>query len=120
MEEIEIEPRFIFLFSCLIVGPSGCGKTYFPNNELENCKTVMNVIPDNIVWIYTSFQPLYSEPQKTIKNIQFLKGLPKSFENEIIFPPNKRHLIIIVNAIFQTSDPPEVVKLLHSISIIEI
>lgn len=35
-EEIDLQLRFIFPFSCLIVGPSGCGKTYFVKNVLEN------------------------------------------------------------------------------------
>ena len=29
----------------------------------------MNTVPENIVWIYTSFQPLYAELQKTNKKI---------------------------------------------------
>lgn len=111
MEEIDFEPRFIFPFSCLIVGPSGCGKTYFAKNVLENCEHVMDVTPENIVWIYTSFQPMYSELQKLNKNIQFVEGLPDSFEDEKMFPSGKKHLIILDDAIFQASDHPEVVKL---------
>lgn len=111
MEEIDFESRFIFPFSCLVVGPSGCGKTYFVKNVLENCNRVMDVVPDNIVWIYTSFQPMYSELQKVNKKINFVQGLPDSFEDESLFPPDQNHLIILDDVIFQASNHPEVVKI---------
>ena len=63
MEEVNFDPRLCVPFSCMIVGPSGCGKTFFVKRLLENCEHVMDSVPDNIVWIYTSFQPMYDEQQ---------------------------------------------------------
>jgi len=111
MEEVDFEPRFIFPFSCLIVGPSGCGKTYFVKNVLESCEHAMNIVPENIVWIYTSFQPMYSELQRLNKKIKFVEGLPDSFGDENLFPPDQKHLIILDNVIFQASDHPDVLKI---------
>lgn len=71
----------------------------------------MDVVPDNIVWIYTSFQPMYSELQKMNKKINFVQGLPDSFEDESLFPPDQNHLIILDDVIFQASNHPEVVKI---------
>ncbi len=110
VEEIDFDPRFSMPFSCMIVGPSGCGKTYFVKSVLENCEHVMNATPENIVWIYTSFQPMYTELQKMNKRVKFVKGLPDSFEDENLFPPDQSHLIILDDVIFQASDHPEVVK----------
>ena len=105
MEEIEYDPRLKVSLSCLIVGPSGSGKTHFVKFVLENCEHVMNTVPENIVWIYTSFQPLYAELQKTSKKIKFVRGLPDSFEDF------EDTLIVLDDVIFQASDHPEVVKI---------
>ena len=111
MEEVDFDPRWKTPFSCLIVGPSGSGKTYFVKSVLENCEHVMNTVPENIVWIYTSFQPMYSELQKMNKKIKFVEGLPDSFEDAKLFPPHQSHLVILDDVIFQASDHPEVVKI---------
>lgn len=111
MEEVNFDPRLCVPFSCMIVGPSGCGKTFFVKRLLENCEHVMDSVPDNIVWIYTSFQPMYDELKKMNKNIKFVEGLPDSFEDENLFPPDQTHLIILDDVIFQASDHPEVVKI---------
>ena len=87
VKEIDFDPRLKTPLSCLIVGPSGCGKSF-----LHNCNHVMDVVPENIVWIYTSFQPLYAELQKMNKKIKFVEGLPHSFEDENLFPPDCNHL----------------------------
>ena len=105
MEEVEFDPRLKLPFSCLIVGPSGCGKTFFVKSVLENCEHVMNTVPENIVWIYTSFQPMYADLQKMNKRIKFIKGLPDSFEDF------EDTLIVLDDLIFQASDHPEVVKI---------
>lgn len=104
-EEVDFDPRLKVPFSCLIVGPSGSGKTFFVKSVLENCEYVMNPVPQNIVWIYTSFQPMYEELQKRNKNITFIEGLPDSFEDF------QDTLVILDDVIFQASDHPEVVKI---------
>ena len=105
MEEVEFDPRLKLPFSCLIVGPSGCGKTFFVKSVLENCEHVMNTLPENILWIYTSYQPMYADLQKMNKRIKFIKGLPDSFEDF------EDTLIVLDDLIFQASDHPEVVKI---------
>lgn len=65
----------------------------------------MNTLPANLVWIYTSFQPIYEELSKTNKNIKFVKGLPDSFEDF------QDALVVLDDVIFQASDHPEVVKI---------
>ena len=61
VKEIDFDARLKTPFSFLIVGPSGCGKSVFVKSVLKKCNHVMDVVPENIVWIYTSFQPLYAE-----------------------------------------------------------
>ncbi len=54
---------------------------------------------------------MYTQLQKTSKHIKFVKGLPDSFEDENLFPPDQNHLVILDDVIFQASDHPEVVKI---------
>jgi len=42
--------------------------------------------------------------------------LPDSFDDEKLFPPDQKHLIILDDIIFQASDHPDVVKNLYSVS----
>lgn len=109
-QEIDFDPRFRTPFSCMIVGPSGCGKTFFVKSVLQNCIRVMDVVPENIVWVYTSFQPMYAELQKMNKNITFVEGLPRSFEDENLFPPDQKHLVILDDLIAQASEDENVMK----------
>lgn len=74
-EEIDFDPTLIMPFSCLTVGPSGCGRTYFVNSVLENYQHVMNAVPNNVVWIYTSFEPMYAELQKMNKINKICHGI---------------------------------------------
>lgn len=109
--ETVFNSKLILPFSCLLVGPSGCGKTYFVKKVLEQCENVLDSTPDNITWVYTSHQPMYDELMKTVKNIKFVKGLPDSFEDESLFPPDQSHLVILDDVIFEASNHPEVVKI---------
>lgn len=109
--ETTINTKLVLPFSCLVVGPSGCGKTYFVKNVLEQCETVLDAVPDNIVWIYTSYQPMYQELSRVFKNIKFVKGLPESFEDDGLFPPDQTHLVILDDLVFQASNHPEVVRI---------
>lgn len=108
---IEFDPRLHVPFSCMVVGPSGSGKTFFVKSVLENFVHVLNKLIDNIVWVYTSFQPLYSELQEKNKSIKFIEGLPESFEDESLFPSHQSHLIVLDDVIFQAANHPEVVKI---------
>lgn len=109
--QADFDPRLQVPFSCLIVGPSGCGKTYFVKCVLDQRHRVLKSVPDNIVWIYTSYQPMYDEMLRVNKNIKFIEGLPDSFEDETLFPPQQSHLVILDDVLFQASDHPDTVKI---------
>lgn len=111
MTEIEFEPRLQPPFSILVCGPSSSGKTYFVKNVLLNHHHVIKNMPQNIVWIYTSMQPMYDELKKLNKDIKFVKDLPESFDDHRLFPQDQSHLIILDDLIFQASDHPEVVRI---------
>lgn len=62
-QEIEFDQRFKTPFSCRVVGPSGCDKSFL----VKSVNHVMDVVPEIIVWIYTSFQSMYAQLQKIYK-----------------------------------------------------
>lgn len=80
---------------------------------LEQFEHVIVSVPDNIVGIYTSYQPMYDRMLKVIKPIKFIEGLPDSFDDETLFPSEQTHLIILDDVIFQASNHPEVVNSLR-------
>lgn len=73
--ETSINTKLVLPFLCLVVGSSGCGKMYFVKNVLEQCVNVLDAVPDNIVWIYTSFQPMHQDLSRAVKKINFVTCL---------------------------------------------
>lgn len=84
--------------SMIVSGPSGCGKTYFITQLLKNINTAFNKHIDKIIWCYTEDTSInhikdmsLGSESNTIQNIEFIKGIPTSFEN----PDNIRILIVL-------------------------
>ena len=96
-------------FSLVISGPSNCGKTYFVKDIIENMSCVISQTIDNIVYIYSCWQPIYDQLLKTL-NINFVQGLPESFCDETLLPTTKNNLLIIDDLMNQASDNLEVQK----------
>lgn len=55
--------------------------------------STINKAPENIVWCYGEFQPIYSELSKSIPHLKFIEGFPEDLDNFI--DKNKRNLIIL-------------------------
>ena len=96
-------------FSLVISVPSNCGKTYFVKDIIENMSCVISQKIDNIVYIYSCWQPIYDQLLKTL-NINFVQGLPESFCDETLLPTTKNNLLIIDDLMNQASDNLEVQK----------
>lgn len=103
------DARMLMPFSCIVCGPSNSGKSYFIKMLLENCKDVMSLVPENIVWCYTCWQPLYDELLGRI-NIKFLQGIPDSLCDDELFPPSKTNLLVIDDLMESASKNDEVEK----------
>ena len=48
-------------FSLIVSGPSNSGKTYFVKTLIENVEKVISQKIENIVYIYSCWQPLYDD-----------------------------------------------------------
>lgn len=84
--------EFIHPSTILVSGPTGSGKSVFVAKLIE--LNYFNPPPNNIIWVYNEWQPLY---EKLNKSIKFLKGgdmsILEKLYNEIT--PDLRNLIIL-------------------------
>lgn len=78
----------------VVSGPSNCGKTFFVKDIIENAQRIISHPIDNIVYIYSCWQPLYDQLLK-LREINFVKGLPDSLCDDSLLPPEKNNLLII-------------------------
>ncbi len=88
-----MDSRLQHPFTCCCAGMTGCGKTKWVQKLLMGREKTINEYPENIIWCYGEYQPIYSELQKEIPCLKFLNGFPDDV-NEII-DPLKRNLLII-------------------------
>ncbi len=54
---------------------------------------MINVKIDNIVFLYSCWQPLYDK-LSSLFDIKFIEGIPKSLTDENLLPPNKKSILI--------------------------
>lgn len=67
-------------------------------------------MPENIVWCYSCWQPLYKELLQKFSCITFLEGLPNTFNDEHLFPSNKVNMVIIDDLMESASESGEIEK----------
>lgn len=102
--------QFVHPFSCIISGPSNSGKSFFIKQMLEHGDVVLSQMPQNIVWFYSCWQPLYKELLNKFPYIKFMEGLPSSFEDDDLFPPNQITLAVIDDLMASASDSDQIEK----------
>ena len=84
-----------------VSGPTGCGKTWLVKNILQQQK--IEPAPDRIVYLYKRWQPLYSEMQETIPNIEFVKSIPENLDHDSFFDVKKTNVIILDDMMSSTA-----------------
>lgn len=94
-------------FSLVISGPSNCGKTFFVKSIIEKASTIISAKIDNIVYIYSCWQPLYNQLLQ-IRKITFVNGIPESLSDDVLLPPDKNNLLIIDDVMNTASNSIEV------------
>ena len=96
-------------FSMVISGPSNCGKSFFVKDIIANAEKIISAKLDNIVYIYSCWQPLYDNLLK-IRSINFVQGIPESLCDDTLLPPNLNNLLIIDDMMESASHNIEVQK----------
>ena len=70
----------------VVAEPSGSGKTEF--------SSLVQPPPEQILWCFGQWQPLYEDLQKRIPCIEFIRGIPDYLDSAQFIDPSKRNLII--------------------------
>ena len=98
-------------FTCMVSGMTGCGKTTWVKRLLENRAQTIRPEPQRIVWFYSIWQPAYSEMMESIPNIEFVRGIPATIENDNYFDVSVRNLVVIDDQMSTASNDKQVIKL---------
>jgi hypothetical protein len=81
--------QFKHPFTAIAAGPSSSGKTFLVRDILDNFKTrIADVNEDiiNVIWAHGKWQKIYSQPLKNV-NFKYIEGLPEEddvFGHDII------------------------------------
>ena len=87
--------QLVHPFTCMVAGMTGSGKTVWVQSLLQQTQTVIDQLPERIIWCYSQWQPAYSQLLMLIPTIEFLKGIPTALEQDAYLDVNKRNLIVI-------------------------
>jgi hypothetical protein len=95
-------------FSMIVAAPSQGGKTVFVSRLVQNASEMLTVPPEEIIWAYSEYQPLYNE-LVYLPNIKFVEGIPNLAElKENVHIPK---LVILDDLLEETSKSSEVTAL---------
>ena len=92
-----MDPRFKHTFTMVLSGPTGSGKTEWVKRFIHNISSVMNPIPEEIVWCYAEWQKGYQELEN---QVHFHEGIP-NFES---WDTTKKRLVIIDDLMNETDE----------------
>lgn len=105
-----MDTRLQHPFSCILAGPSNSGKSYFVKQLLHYAASHVSHKPDNVVWFYACWQKLYDELSCSFPNIRFIEGLPATFIDDELFPPDKVNLAVVDDLMESASENSEIEK----------
>ena len=67
--------------------------------------------PERIIWCYSKWQNAYTQLLMMIPNIEFVKGIPESLENDSYLDVNIRNLIVIDDQMIEAGKDNRIVNL---------
>ena len=79
-----MDPRFKHPFTAVVAGPTKSGKTFFVELFIRNITQLMTPVPQEIVWCYGEWQPLYNNLIRL--GVVFIEGLPDIGDWDINIP----------------------------------
>ena len=79
----------------MVAGMTDSGETVWVQSLSHQTQTVIDQSPERIIWCYSQWQPAYTQLLMMKPTIEFVKGIPKSLENDSYLDVNIRNLIII-------------------------
>ena len=103
-----MDTRLQHPFSCVLAGPSNSGKSYFIKKLLENAPSVLSQTPNNILWLYSCWQDLYTELSLKFPHIKFVEGIPTNLNDDSLLPKNLVNMVIVDDLMREGGDHPEI------------
>lgn len=89
-----MDPRWHHPFTALVAGPTGSGKTVFVRKFLDNMHNMVDPVPEEIIWSYGEWQPIYEE----MRGVIFNEGLPDMEQ----WRGEKRRLLVLDDLMSET------------------
>ena len=86
------------------IGPSGAGKTAFLKRLLTELDTVFDQPTNNIIYCFSSYQPLYDQIKEKCPKVIFVQGFPAYLEDQYLSDPSRHDLLILDDLIDIVSD----------------
>ena len=111
VKQVRDEDPFYFTIpsNVVFVGPSGCGKTMFMYHILQ--KGLIKPAPNNIVWCYNEWQPLYDTIRETMPQVQFVKGIPYNLQDDNYFDARNNNVLILDDHMTEAKDDKRISQL---------
>lgn len=88
-----MDSRWSHPWTATIAGPTGSGKSFFVEKFLHHLDDMMTPLPEEVVWCYGEWQPLYER----LPSVVFVEGIPN-----VEAWPKKRRLVIIDDLMTET------------------
>ena len=82
--------------SLSICGSSFSGKSFFISKLLENKSKMFIPEPQEIIYVYSSWQPLFDTMERAIPNIKFMNRIPSKSE-VISFTDDLQHRVMVID-----------------------
>jgi GTPase SAR1 family protein len=97
--------------TCIVAGASGSGKTSFIFELLKNVQFMFKKIPKKIIYCYSTYQSLYDEMKKMVKDITFFEGLPSKDDMDVWSFEEGFKILVIDDLAQKASESVDIVNL---------
>ena len=103
-KQIRFDTRLQGPFTMIIAGPTSCGKSVLISRIIQNAQSLINPAPDDILYCYGQWQPLYEE----LKNhgVVFHHGLLSREELLESDRDLSKHTLLVIDDLLNPEDAP--------------
>ena len=81
--------------SLIVAGATFSGKTTFVANLIREKAKMFDPEPTEVIFVYTAWQSLYDDLEKSVPNIKFISTIPSKQEIQDLTADKKHRLLII-------------------------
>ena len=101
---------FIGSVSLIVAGASFSGKTTFVADLIKNRARMFRPEPVEILFAYTTWQPLYEDLEKTVPNITFINRIPSKEEVLKLTEDGQHRLLLLDDKMTEMNSCPNLTE----------